>query len=156
MDAKELVSLRQLWYPRRLLELSGTTKGEVLAELVQSVADAPQVGDTGELADALRDREAIMSTGIGLGVAVPHARIPSISGFIIAAGRTSEGVDWDSLDGEPVRIVVMIAGPAGEQQAYLKILARVALAVRKKEVRSTLLSIENLEDALDMFEGPRS
>jgi mannitol/fructose-specific phosphotransferase system IIA component (Ntr-type) len=156
MDAKELVSLQQLWYPDRLLELGGTTKEEVLAELVQAVADAPQVGDTAGLAEALRDREAIMSTGIGLGVAVPHARIPSISGFIMTAGRTSVDVEWDSLDGEPVRIIVMIAGPAGEQQAYLKILARVALAVRKKEVRSTLLSTADLEGALVMLEGPRS
>jgi PTS system nitrogen regulatory IIA component len=155
MDAKELVSLRELWVPRRLLQLTGGSRGEVLAEMVRAVADAPQVRDPRELALALNDREAIMSTGIGLGVAVPHARIPSISGFVMTVGRTAEGIDWDSLDGKPVRIAVMIAGPAGEQRAYLKILATVALALRKEQIREALLNTGDLETALELFELPR-
>ncbi len=153
---KGLVGLRSLWHPRRLLELAGTTRDQVLAELVEAVADAPQVGDPAELTDALRGREAIMSTGIGLGVAVPHARIASLSGFVMTAGRTRAGVDWDSLDGKPVRIAIMIAGPAGEQRAYLRILARVALAVRKKTVREQLLATPDLEAALELFESPQT
>ena len=70
-------------------------------------------------------REKIVSTGIGMGVAIPHAKLPSFDRFFLAVGlqKVKDGIDWDALDGAPVRLIFMIGGPANQQTDYLKILS---------------------------------
>jgi len=69
------------------------------------------------------EREKIVSTGIGMGVAIPHAKLTSVEDFFIAIGILSKGVQWNALDGGPVRLIFMIGGPDDKQTAYLQILS---------------------------------
>jgi mannitol/fructose-specific phosphotransferase system IIA component (Ntr-type) len=122
----------------RIVSLDGGDKDTCLARMVEVLSQAPEIRDGDALLRAILERENILSTGIGFGIAVPHAKIPSVSSFVMALGISSAGVDYDSMDGKPVHIVVMIAGPDGQQDQYLRILAKVTLLLRNDEVRSTL------------------
>jgi len=140
--------LSDLISPDRIVWLSSDTKEEVLRELVDVISRAPQIGDRDELLKAVLEREEIMSTGIGLGIAVPHAKIGSVSDFVIAIGISRKGVEFDSLDNKPVHIVVMIAGPADQQDRYIRILAKVVLALKDPKVRETVLKAETPQEVL--------
>ncbi|RKY63538.1 MAG: PTS sugar transporter subunit IIA [Candidatus Latescibacterota bacterium] len=140
--------LSDLISPDRIVWLSSDTKEEVLRELVDVISRAPQIGDRDELLKAVLEREKIMSTGIGLGIAVPHAKIESVSDFVIAIGISRKGVEFDSLDNKPVHIVVMIAGPANQQDRYIRILAKVVLALKDPKVRETVLKAETPQEVL--------
>jgi len=137
----------------RVLDLRSRTRDAALLELVESFGDTPEVGDKEKVLQALLDREEIVSTGIGLGVAVPHAKIPEVTEFVVAYGRSAQGIDWDAIDERPVHHVIVIAGPPDRQHRYLQFLASVTLQMKREELRHKL----NLaEDATALFEIFRS
>ena len=129
--------------PARVIDLKSRSKDAALMELVQTLATAHEVKDAERLLAAVLDRERIVSTGIGLGVAVPHAKIPEVSEFLIAYGRSKEGIDFGSIDDRPVHHIVLIVGPPDRQQRYLQFLATVTLKLKQPALRKAL------EDAAD-------
>jgi mannitol/fructose-specific phosphotransferase system IIA component (Ntr-type) len=89
----------------------------------------------GEIFEAIMRREAVLSTGIGQGVALPHAKCSCLSGPAMAAGTTAEPVDFDSLDGAPVRLVWMLAGPERAAGSHVRMLAAVSELLRSEQLR---------------------
>ncbi|MGB9692827.1 MAG: PTS sugar transporter subunit IIA, partial [Candidatus Sumerlaeaceae bacterium] len=81
----------------RIVDLKATTKEEALRELVDVLATSPLVTDKEELLKAIFEREKVISTGVGIEVALPHVKIPSVKDFVIAIGRSHKGIDFDSL-----------------------------------------------------------
>ena len=128
----------------RVLDLRSRTRDAALLVLVESLGSAPEVGDKERLLAALIERERIVSTGIGLGVAVPHAKISEVSDFVVAYGRSKDGIEWGAIDSRPVHHVVLIAGPPQRQHRYLQFLASVTLEMKRPELRL----------ALEMADGP--
>jgi mannitol/fructose-specific phosphotransferase system IIA component (Ntr-type) len=129
----------------RVLDLSSRTRDAALLELVESISLATEVLDKEKLLRALLEREQIVSTGIGLGLAVPHAKIPEVTDFVVAYGRSQEGIDWGSIDDRPVHHVVVIAGPPDRQHRYLQFLASVTLQLKKEELRLALAGAPDRE-----------
>jgi mannitol/fructose-specific phosphotransferase system IIA component (Ntr-type) len=109
----------------RVKDLSSVRKDDVLAELCGLLASAPEVTDPKAFLKAIKNRETAMSTGIGMGIAIPHAKIPSITGFVMAAGRSREGIDFDSLDGRPARIVILLGASDSQADEFLKLIAKI-------------------------------
>ncbi len=109
----------------RIGDIEATTKDEALVEMCAMIEGAEAVPDCESFLNALRERERIMSTGIGMGVAVPHTKLNSVSDFVVAIGRSRKGIDFESLDGLPVRVVVLMAGPARKRTAFLHLMASV-------------------------------
>ncbi len=134
------MDLRQHLMPDRVVDLTATNKDGALVELVAAVATSDSVEDQDALLQAVRDRELLLSTGIGLGIAIPHARIPSVKEFVVAVGRHDAGIDFGSIDGKPVRIVVLIAGPQDAQKPYLELLAQISKRLKLAEVREQVIS----------------
>jgi mannitol/fructose-specific phosphotransferase system IIA component (Ntr-type) len=132
----------------RVVDLASRSKDAALMEIVETLASAPEVSDRERLLAAVLEREKIVSTGIGLGVAVPHAKIPEVSEFVVAYGRSKEGVDFGSIDDRPVHHVVLIVGPPDRQQRYLQFLATVTLKLKQPELRDAL---EKAPDAAGLF-----
>lgn len=130
----------------RVIDLTSRSKDAALMELVETLASAPEVKDTERLLQAVVDRERIVSTGIGLGVAVPHAKIPEVSEFLVAYGRSREGIDFGSIDDRPVHHIVLIVGPPDRQQRYLQFLATVTLKLKQPELRNALEQAASVED----------
>lgn len=104
---------------------------------------------------AIMQREGIVSTGIGMGVAIPHAKLDEFDDFFIAIGvqKPQEGIEWDALDGSPVHIIFMIGGPSDRQTEYLKILSRLTMAIKDEERRTKLRTCKTAEEVLDLFEN---
>ncbi len=132
------ISLEHIIPRERVVFLKATTKAEALGEMVAVAAREPQVRDEAKLLEAILEREKIMSTGIGLGIAVPHAKISFVSDFVVSFGKAPDGLQFNSLDGNPVQFVVLIAGPEGEQERYLQLLARITLKLKEQSVRRQL------------------
>ncbi|MBF5059326.1 PTS sugar transporter subunit IIA [Candidatus Neptunochlamydia vexilliferae] len=130
-------------------------RDEALKRLVDSLADAGHLPEKEEFLDAILKREKIVSTGIGMGVAIPHAKLPDFDRFFLVVGlqKGKEGIEWDALDGAPVRLIFMIGGPASEQTEYLKVLSRLTAAIKDEERRKNLLTAKTKEDVVALFEG---
>lgn len=101
---------------------------------------------------AIFDREELISTGIGMGVAVPHAKLKEFTDFFIAVGiQQKKGIDWNALDKAPVRLIFMIGGPDYKQSEYLQILSLLTSAIRDVELRKKLLNVETSDEAFTLF-----
>jgi mannitol/fructose-specific phosphotransferase system IIA component (Ntr-type) len=110
--------------PEHVLWLESEDKTAALARLLQTLSGSKFVTDPPGLRNAILSREVMMSTGVGYGVAIPHARIQSVSEFILALGISPAGISYGSLvDDQPVKLVCMIAGPDGRNAEYLKLLS---------------------------------
>jgi len=106
----------------------------VLRQLVAPLASRGDVEEVDALVDALLERESLQSTGIGSGVAVPHAICDELDEPRIVLGRCSEGVDFRSLDEQPVHLFFLLLSPSGETGVHIKLLARIARLVRHPEL----------------------
>ena len=124
-------------------------KNEILTELCELSKE--KVTDLDMFEKAIFDREKIVSTGLGMHTAFPHVKISCIPEFFITIGIASQGVNWDSLDGLPAKIIFMIGGPDGQQNHYLGILSKLSLIVKNQTTRSKLLAAKSSEDVLEII-----
>jgi PTS system nitrogen regulatory IIA component len=116
------------------------TKAESLAKLTELLSQATGY-ELDRLQAAILHREELMSTGIGHGLAVPHVRLEGLRRMAASVGIFSGGIDdYKSLDGEPVRIVVMIAAPKGGHEAYIRLLALVVDVLKQQSLREAILA----------------
>ncbi len=137
-----------------ILFLEEETRDEAIACLVERLNVRGFLPNKEEFHTAILERESIVSTGIGIGVAIPHAKITGFPGFFIAIGiQKNKGIDWDALDGSLVRLIFMIGGPDNKQTEYLKILSRLTQAIKDEERRKRLLRCTSVSEVLDLFVG---
>ena len=129
-----------------LPELRSRKKNAVLDEVAQALSAAGMTRHPAAVAEALRQRESLGSTGIGKGVAVPHARSTLVSERTVLVARSHKGVDFDAIDGNPVHLMFLIAAPPIERDPiYLKLLAEIVRAVRLVKVRQRLLDAPDFD-----------
>ena len=121
--------------PDRVADLAALNRDDAIAEICSLLAGVRSIADPGAFRRAVLERERELSTGIGLGIAVPHAKIASVGDFTLALGRSRAGIEWQALDGKPVHLVVLIAGPEGRQARYLQVLASVTLRLKDEGLR---------------------
>ncbi len=124
-------------------ELEADGKAEALDEMTRVLADANPGIDRARLREVLEDRERLGSTGIGGGVAIPHARLPGLSGILAVFGRSSRGVDFDAVDGAPTRLFFLLVAPEDSSGMHLKALARIARLLKEQTVREQLLACDD-------------
>lgn len=117
---------------------AGATKHDALDTLIDAVAQNPVVTDKEAFSQAVYDREQVMSTGIGGGVAIPHVRIPSILEPTLGVGISPKGLEYGTLDNKPVHILVLFATPEGAEKAYLGLLAQVMMALKDENLFTRL------------------
>ena len=132
--------------------LESGRKDELLRELVDLVMGPGQEEHRDEVLRAVLERETVLSTGIGGGVAIPHAKTNAVSTLRIAAGRTAQGVEFDALDGEPVSLCFLLVGPESDAGAHVKALSRIARVVRREAVRERLNRAVDAEEFLRVLD----
>jgi mannitol/fructose-specific phosphotransferase system IIA component (Ntr-type) len=133
------IQLHTLISPRRIIDLKSTTKREALSELAELLAGDPNVTNPSAFLDAIYKREELVSTGVGLGVAIPHVKIPEVKDYVVCVGRKVEGIEFDSLDSQPVRLIFMIGASEGQTRDFVKMLARVMHLLKNGRNRVALL-----------------
>jgi fructose-specific phosphotransferase system IIA component len=136
---KKHVQLTELLTPERIkIPLVSTSKDEILSELVEVVGKSTTVRDTREILRAVREREEVLSTGIGSGVAIPHGKSSAISELALVAGVMPQGIDFEALDGRPVNLFFLLIGPEAAAGQHVKALSRISRLLRRDSFRVRL------------------
>lgn len=114
-----------------LLDLKSQTKDQAIREVAESLRGDPSLADFDRFLKDVFKREKDASTGIGKGIAIPHARTNTVKDFIVAIGRKSPGIDFASVDGTPVEILILMGAPLAQVHSYLKLLARLSHILKR-------------------------
>jgi fructose-specific phosphotransferase system IIA component len=138
---------------RIIMNLESGSKRDALIEIVNNLGKSEGVTDVEALKKAILEREEIMSTGVGLTIAVPHAKLSSVKSFTLGLARSDRGIDYDSLDGQPVRIIVTIAAPDNDQNTYLRVLAAVMHVLRNEDNRKSILAASSPDAVIQVFKS---
>ena len=146
MLLSELLSAERVKVP-----LDSRTKSDVLKELVELVTSGRDDRDTGPILSSVREREMVLSTGVGGGVAIPHGKTPHIDQLVLAAGVAPEPIDFDALDGKPVRLFFLLVGPESASGAHVKALSRISRLLRKGQLREELRSAPTGEAFMEII-----
>lgn len=133
--------LADLLTPDRIkVPLESTDKAALIGELATLLANVSGLPDEEErLRHAVLEREAKYSTGIGAGIALPHGKCDVLDELVLVGGRTEVPVDFDALDAQPVRLVMMLVGPESSASLHVKILGRISRLLRSHSVRDRLV-----------------
>lgn len=124
-------------------DLAAATKAEALREMAAGIAREFPGLPEGDLLHVVLERERLSSTGIGSGIAIPHAKHPLAEGQIVAFGRSRAGLPFDAIDGKPVHLIFLIVGPVGANEAHLKVLARISKFLHDTSFRERLFTEED-------------
>ncbi|MEG0036658.1 MAG: PTS sugar transporter subunit IIA [Victivallaceae bacterium] len=139
--------------PKLISFLDEDTREEVLKTLVDLTVKEGFLSDKDFFYKALLRREKIVSTGIGMGVAVPHAKLQDSKDFFVVIGIHRRGVLWDAIDGTLVRLIFMIGGPECKQSAYLRLLSELTFALKDDVRRKKMLEACEPEEIIELFSG---
>jgi mannitol/fructose-specific phosphotransferase system IIA component (Ntr-type) len=140
------VLLSQLLTPQRIrVPLTAADKASVIRELVDAVVEGSSLS-TDDLLQAVQEREQVLSTGIGHGVAIPHGRSGRLTDLRVSAGVARQPIEFGSIDGAPVRLVFLLVAPESEAGAHVKALSRITRLVRQPLVRERLIGAATGED----------
>ena len=149
--------LSELLTPERVrVPLEARTKDAVLEELVGVLRDSGAVGSADDVLQAVRQREEVLSTGIGSGVAIPHGKAAAVTDLVMAAGVTPQPIDFDALDGQPVSLFFLLVGPESAAGAHVKALSRISRLVRRDTVRERLAQAASAEEFLGLLSEAES
>jgi mannitol/fructose-specific phosphotransferase system IIA component (Ntr-type) len=139
------VLLTELLTPDRVVvPLAARDKAGVIAELTRHLV-ARSGGEYAEVLEAIEERENVLSTGIGFGVAIPHARSSAVRELSVVCGLSPVPVPYDSIDGDPVRLFFLIVAPEAAAGQHVKILSRIARLVRKENIRQQLCQADTAD-----------
>ncbi|MDB6081447.1 MAG: hypothetical protein JWO53_719 [Chlamydiia bacterium] len=133
--------------------IDASTKENALKLLIEASLKIKALPDGEKFFNAIYEREKIVSTGIGMGVAIPHAKLASYHDFFLVIGVLSRGLPWNALDGAPVRLIFLIGGPDDKQTEYLQILSLLTTALRDENLRKEMLAATSPEEITKLFEG---
>lgn len=150
---KPSVLISQYLSPKLITFVHSNERDGALQEMIELLDQQKKLEDRQKFYEAILHREKLVSTGIGMGVAVPHAKLPEYDTFFIAIGIHQQGIAWDALDGMPVRLIFMIGGPDDKQTEYLQLLSRLTLAIKDSERRKKMLQLNNPKDMIALFKG---
>ena len=134
-----------------LLDLKQKTKKEIIHELVDVLAESKHLKDKKAFLNLILKREKLGSTGIGNGLAIPHAKSDAVDNFCVAFGRQNEGVDFGALDGEKTYLFFMLASPADNVGGHLKILADISYFVKDKFIIDCLRKAKDEDEVLEII-----
>lgn len=121
------------------IPLRGRNKTEIIEEMVDILVESGKVTDREGVLVALLEREKLMSTGVGDGVAIPHARSDGVNGLMAAFGRTAEEIDYQALDEKPVRLILLLVAPEDSCGLHLAALGRISRMLSYERFRNFLL-----------------
>jgi PTS system fructose-specific IIC component len=134
-----------------ILDLKTHEKVGVIKELVSLMVNLGLVADEETFRSDILKRENLESTGIGLGVAIPHARTAATHDLLLAFGRSTQGVDFNSLDGKPSHLIFLIAAPEEKKSHYIMALARLSKLLRKEDMRARLSKATSAREVIDIL-----
>ncbi|MDR0513126.1 MAG: PTS sugar transporter subunit IIA [Treponema sp.] len=148
------IHLQSILSPDRVIFLNHQAKRDALLALVDNISTSPQIKNRQELAHEILKREDLMSTSIGRGIAIPHIRLASITDLVVSVGISqTEILDFQALDEEPVRLLIMIGAATSQHAYYLQTLSFFSSLLKNTELRRSLLEAKTTEEAYNILAG---
>jgi fructose-specific phosphotransferase system IIA component len=134
------------------LDLKGKNKEDLIKELTALAARSKLVKDQRELLTAVLEREKLVTTGVGYGVAFPHAKTRATRGVVIAFGRSRGGVDFEAMDKKPVNLFFLIAAPEDAIGAHLNVMAQLSYIMKDEKNRKRFLEVKSPGEVLEALD----
>ena len=134
-------------------DMKARDKAAAIEELVELVGKSNMVTNQENLLADIKERENLVTTGVGYGVAFPHAKTKAVKGIVIAFGRSDEGIDFDAMDHRPVHLFFLIAAPEDAIGAHLNVMARLSYVMKSEENRNKLRAAASPGDVLALMDN---
>jgi len=151
----KIIHISEIIRPDFIIDLQSTDKSSALEELLKAIIHSDKITNATKFSKAIRAREKLMSTGIGYGIAVPHARDRSILDFVMAMGRSKKGVKYESIDDQPVQLIFMIGASDSQDKDYIKLLSRLVLRLKNDDLKNKILSADSPSEIYEIIKGTR-
>ncbi|MDA0986899.1 MAG: PTS sugar transporter subunit IIA [Bacteroidetes bacterium] len=132
-------------------KLTATDKLELISKMLEIVKNSPNIINSNNILDAVLTREKIISTGVGHGFAFPHAKTDSVKDVTVAFATTEKDIDYNSLDGEPVRLVFLLLCTEEQVDIHIKLLSRVSRLMNEESFREKLKELNTSEEIYNLF-----
>lgn len=136
---------------RVCFELKSGSKDEVISELIDILVADGKVKDKEKFKEAVLHREAEFSTGIGMGIAIPHGKSDAVNEASIVFGKSTKGIDFDSMDEQPAHFFFLLAIPVESNDIHLRALSEISRKLMHADVRERLLKADNYEEFINVF-----
>lgn len=144
--------LNEILKPQNIkIPLDAKNKSEAIGELVNVLAASGDISDPKKVLDAVLEREATRTTGIGNGLAIPHGKCNGTKDLVMAIGKAATPIDFQSIDGRPVTIIWMLASPPDKTGPHIHALARISRLMTIDKFRHSLMAAKTPQEAYDLI-----
>ena len=133
------------------VNLAVTDKDDAIRKIIDIAARSKKILDINKVTETIFEREKLVSTGVGKGFAIPHGKTDAISDIVASFVITGNPIDFDSIDGEPVRFIFLLVGKETLLNTHIKLLSRISRLMNKEEFRDKLLDAKTKEEVLSIF-----
>ncbi|WP_416176156.1 PTS sugar transporter subunit IIA [Clostridium sp.] len=147
MSTKDMFSKNRVCF-----DLKATNKDEAIKELIEILYNDGKIIDKEKFREAVLKREQEFSTGIGMGIAIPHGKSDAVKEASIAFGRSNDGIDYESMDGKPAHLFFLIAVPKESSDIHLRALSEISRKLMHTEIREQLFKSQSFEEFIEVFE----
>jgi len=134
-----------------LLNVEAKDKYDLIDKLIEVASKSGKIMDKEKVRQAVYEREKILSTGVGKGFAVPHGKTDAVNDIVLAFAITKEPLDYEALDNQPVRLVMLMVGKDSLVSSHIKLLSRISRLMNDDEFRENLLNAKTKEEVLEIF-----
>lgn len=131
--------------------MTATDKKSAIAEMIDVAAAAGKISDRESMLQATLEREATRTTGIGNGLAIPHGKSAGVTGLVMALGKAAQPIDFDSIDGKPVTLVILLASPPDKAGPHIQALARISRLMTDVKFRQALDKAASADEVFDLI-----
>lgn len=147
------MTLEEAFNRETILFLNVETREEALKQLTSLLCQNEKIREQETFYKAVCEREALVSTGIGAGIAIPHAKMATFKHFHLGVGiQQGNGIPWEAIDNTPVKLVFLIAGPEDQQRSYLTLLSELTALLRNRAIKRALLQARDREEVARILE----
>lgn len=133
------------------VNMDGADKEDAIKKIIDLAAKSGKILDVDKVSQTIFEREKLVSTGVGKGFAIPHGKTDAISDVVAAFAITKGPIDFDSIDGEPVRFIFLLIGKENLLNTHIKLLSRISRLMNKDEFREKLLDAGSSDEVLKTF-----
>ena len=133
------------------LSIDAKKKPAIIHELVEALGNSQRVGDVDKIEALILEREALATTGIGGGIAIPHCLSEEVNETVMGFGRRVPGAKFDAVDRQPVQLFFVIVGPVGAHNEHLRLLSKLSRHLHDSDFRAGLLAAPTPEAVIDLF-----
>jgi fructose-specific phosphotransferase system IIA component len=139
-----------------LLNVEARDKYELIDKLIDVAAKSGKILDKEKVREAVYEREKILSTGVGKGFAVPHGKTDAVNDIVLAFAITKEPLNYEALDNQPVRLVMLMVGKDSLVSSHIKLLSRISRLMNNDDFRENLLNAKTKQEVLEIFKKEES